>query len=89
MRPVQKIEHKNLPAHHKTFDEFSRVQDSVTKHGRDHLPESFNMNMYKYPVWKSVQKSKWIDKKGMDIFSGAHAAHVTIKHPGQGITESH
>jgi hypothetical protein len=82
MRPVQKIEHKNQPAHHKTFDEFSRVQDSVAKHGKNFLPESFNMNLYKYPVWKTNQKNKWVNKKGMDIFSGVHAAHVILGNPG-------
>ena len=47
------------------------------------------MNLYKYPVWKTNQKNKWVNKRGMDIFSGAHAPHVLMNHPGQGIIESH
>jgi hypothetical protein len=47
------------------------------------------MNLYKHPVWKPIDKDKWTDKKGMDIFSGSNSKHVAISHPGQGITESH
>ena len=31
--------------HHKVFDEFSRVTENIALHGRDYLPESFNLEM--------------------------------------------
>ena len=89
MRPVQKTQHNNQPVHHKGFDEFSRVNEHVLKTGRNCLPESFNMEMYKFPVWREEKKKKWMSQKGFDNHTGCDSAHVKVTSPGSLRTESH
>ena len=89
MRPVQKIDHKQQQIKHKKFDESSRVNQQVAKTGRDYLPESFDLFMYENPVWKTVDRKKWLNPKGMDVYSGNHGAHVGLHYSGQGKTEVH
>lgn len=82
MRPVQKIDHKQQQIKHKRFDESSRVNEQVAKTGRDYLPESFDLFMYENPVWKTVDRKKWLNKKGMDVYSGSYGAHVGLHYSG-------
>jgi hypothetical protein len=73
---------------HKQCDEQSRVKAQITKQGRDYLPESFNMDLYLDPVWKSVERNKWLTKNGMDNYAGVTGAHVGHSAAGMGKTES-
>ena len=76
--------------HHKVFDEFSRVTENIALHGRDYLPESFNLEMAQYPDWKEDIKEKWITKKGFDTHSGVTSAHaLKINYSGAGKTVLH
>ena len=45
--------------------------------------------MYENPVWKTVDRKKWLNPKGMDVYSGNHGAHVGFHYSGQGKTEVH
>ena len=47
------------------------------------------MYLYQNPVWKTVDRKQWLNPKGMDIYSGNHAAHVGLHYAGQGKTEVH
>lgn len=78
MKPAQ----KNHDLKHKLYDEFSRVTESITKHGRDYLPESFDLNLYQNPEFRPCNKSKFKTLKGFDTHSGNHSAHVGYQHPG-------
>ena len=87
---TDKTEHRNTTFNHKTYDEFSRVTDKIKQHGRDYLPESFNMDMCRYMKLKDNQKDKWMSPKGFDNHAGVSAPHVVkIKHPGNGKIEMH
>jgi hypothetical protein len=76
LKVVQKMEHKHQPMHRNQFDEHSRVTDQIKIHGRDYLPESFNLEMYRYPSWKDNKKELWLTPKGFDNKTGINAAHV-------------
>jgi hypothetical protein len=82
MRHIQKTEHKQLGIKHSYFDEGSRVEAAVAKTGRDYLPESFDLRMVKFPVWRTNQKSKWNSPSGFDLYSGHPSSHVGYEHPG-------
>lgn len=70
---------------HKTFDEHSRVQGRVIERGRDYLPENFDMDMCRYPVWHKNEPLKWMTKAGFNRFSGVRSNHVRkIQYPGSG-----
>lgn len=83
-----KTEHKNRDVCHKKFDDAARVTSKVQEHVGS-LPESFNTQMYKYPVWRENKKSKWMSLKGFDTFSGSPANHVRLHSSGTGMSESH
>lgn len=71
----------------KLHDECSRVSTQIEKHGRDCLPENFNMEMYRYPVWHVTDSQKCMSEDGFDNYPTGKAAHVKqIKHPGAGTT---
>lgn len=71
--------------HFGATDEFSRVTAAIAQHGRDHLPEGFDLMMCKYPDWKPVNKSQWMSSLGFDTHSGMPAAHNNkMQHPGAG-----
>lgn len=82
MRPVQKIDHKNAQIKHKKFDECARVTAQVAKTGRDYLPESFDLYTFENPVWKTVDRKKWLSPKGMDVYGGSRGAHVGLQYSG-------
>jgi len=76
--------------HHQHFDEHSRVTKQIKIHGRDYLPESFNLDLYRYPSWKDDNKTKWLTPKGFDNKSGVDAAHVVkLPCPGSGKRDMH
>lgn len=84
------MEHKHQPLHYKQFDEHSRVTTQIKIQGRDYLPESFNLEMYRYPSWKEDKKDKWLTPKGFDNKTGVNAAHVLkLQHPGSGRRDMH
>jgi hypothetical protein len=53
------------------------------------LPESFNLDLYLNPVWKSVERTKWLTVNGMDNYAGVTGAHVGNTSAGMGKAESH
>lgn len=53
------------------------------------MPESFDLYRYENPVWKTVDRKKWLSPKGIDVYSGSHGAHVGLHYSGQGKTEVH
>jgi len=65
------------------------VTAQVAKTGGDYLPESFNLALAKFPVWKPVKKNKWLSEKGFNLFGGVPHNHVSYTHPGQAKETSH
>ena len=51
--------------------------------------EVFDMQMCLNPTFRNTSEQKWLTKRGVNTFSGVPAAHVGIRHPGQGIMEVH
>ena len=73
---------------HRTFDEPSRVKASVDIAAQS-LNEVFDMRLCLNPEFRTTSEQKWMTKRGTDNFSGVNAAHVGIRHPGQGVMEVH
>lgn len=71
LRPTAKTQHLNQALCHQKHDDFSRVTSQVAKHGRDYLPESFNLDMASNPVWHETNKQKWLTANGFDHNAGA------------------
>ena len=80
LRPTVKILHINPTLRYQKYDDFSRVTSQVAKHGRDCLPENFNLEMAQYPVWHETHKEKWLTSKGFDCNAGAQHNHVKKIH---------
>ena len=53
----------------------SRINDGIAERQGVSLRESFNMDLFNHPVWKSVEKSKWRSKQGMS-YEGQLGNHV-------------
>ena len=59
-------------------DEQSRIKDAVQERGAVSLRESFDLNLCENPVWKSVDKTKWKNPRGMS-YEGQLAPHVSTQ----------
>ncbi len=55
--------------------EAARLKDAIAESGNVSLRESFNLELYENPVWKSVDKQKWRSQRGMS-YEGQLAPHV-------------
>lgn len=65
MRKKAKTLDKHFPIKLVDTDEVTRVKNSVALDANASLKESFDLQMYKQPVWKKIEKSKWRSPKGM------------------------
>ena len=70
--------------HHKKFDDISRVQSTIEQHGRDYLPEPFDLDLCKNPRWRSNDNQKWMTTSGYDLYKGCPSSHVKLRHSGYG-----
>ena len=76
LRPKVQVKEKHLPLRMTEHNEQSRINDAVAERGSVSLRESFDLNLFENPVWKSVDKAKWRgDPRGMS-HKGRTAAHV-------------
>jgi len=44
------------------------VNEAIAKHGKDYLPESFDLNKYLKPDWKPEQPKLWTTTKGFNCY---------------------
>ena len=56
----------------------SRIKDAVAERAGVSLRESFDLNLCENPVWKSVDKTKWKNPRGMS-YEGQLAPHVSTQ----------
>jgi hypothetical protein len=59
-------------------NEAKRIQESVHRQGKASLAEGFNKKMYSNPIWKKVDKSKWLTSNGMNLFQTQRIDHSAI-----------
>lgn len=55
--------------------ENTRVKEAIETQRSASLNETFNAEMYLNPKWKVVEKTKWLDPKGM-TYRGQLGSHV-------------
>ena len=65
MRPKALVKEKHLPLKYVEVGEAGRLHDAIKEQAGTSLRESFDNNLYQNPVWKSVDKKKWRDQRGM------------------------
>ena len=65
LRPKVQTQDKHLPLKLVEVTDSSRIKDAVAERGSVSLRESFDLNLCENPVWKSVDKTKWKDPRGM------------------------
>lgn len=65
------------------------MSESVERHGRDYLPESFDLEQVINPQYRPDQPNKWQSSKGFNRHEGMKAAHTRLLHPGQGKVMAH
>lgn len=56
-------------------NEPSRIKDGIAERAGVSLRETFDLELYNNPVWKSVDKRKWRSSQGMS-YEGQIASHV-------------
>ncbi len=77
LRPKVILKEKHMPLKLAEVSEPSRIKDAIDERGSVSLRESFNMQLYEHPVWKSVEKKKWRgDKRGIS-YEGQLGKHVS------------
>lgn len=64
MRTKIKSLEKNPPMKGHFYDDPKRVQETIMSTTQGSLKETFNLKLYKSPVWKSVEKNKWLNQTG-------------------------
>lgn len=78
LRPKMLSKEKHLPLKLNEVNESGRIKESIKERGNTTLAENFNMNLFKNPVYKSVDKRKWLDSKDMS-YEGQSGMHVTTR----------
>lgn len=56
---------KHMPLKLAEVNEPSRIKDGIADRAGVSLRESFDLELFTNPVWKSVDKQKWRSKRGM------------------------
>ena len=75
LRPKLLSKEKHMPLKLTDTTDLGRIKESVAERAGVSLRESFNLDIYKNPVWKSVDKKKWRSRRGMS-YEGQSANHV-------------
>lgn len=65
LRAKNIMKEKHVPLKLAEVGETSRVREAIKEREGVSLRDSFNHNLYTNPVWKSVDKAKWRNPKGM------------------------
>lgn len=65
MRKQMRSKEKHLPLKVKDVGEASRIKEAIAERNSTSLAESFDMNLYQHPIYKSIDKKKWLDTKDM------------------------
>ena len=75
LRAKATIKEKHVPLKLADVDELNRIKLAIKEQGNASLRESFNMDLYERPVYKSVEKTKWKTARGMS-YEGQSGNHV-------------
>ena len=65
LRPKLLSKEKHMPLKLAEVNEPSRIKEGIAERQGVSLRESFNMDMYNNPIWKSVDKQKWRSQRGV------------------------
>lgn len=78
IRKQMRSKEKHLPLKINDVDEANRIKDAVKERNNTSLRESFDMNLYENPVFKNVDKKKWMDQNDMS-YEGQSGLHLTTR----------
>ena len=76
LRPKLLSKEKHLPLKLAEVSDAARIKEGIADRQGVSLRESFNMDLYNRPQWKSVEKQKWRSKRGIS-YEGQTANHVS------------
>ena len=77
---------KHVPLKLAEVNDPERIKEGIAARAGVSLRESFNLELYSNPVWKSVEKQKWRTQRGMS-YEGHLANHVnTMRQSALGCT---
>ena len=65
LRTKNILKERHKPLKLAEVGETGRINEAIKEQGCLSLRDSFNMKMYSNPVWKSVDKAKWKNPRGM------------------------
>ena len=76
LRPKLLSKEKHMPLKLAEVTDSSRIKDGIAERTGVSLRESFNLEIYQNPVWKSVDKKKWRTRRGIS-YEGQQGNHIT------------